>query len=75
MEYISLPTNLYVIIGIASYYCVIPKMVILHDAIKTIRMGFLCVFIKNKKLFLFKKTNKFGLKQQEFFFKTGFSQP
>jgi len=29
---------------ITTYYCVILKMVILHDEMKTIRIGFLCVF-------------------------------
>jgi len=35
MGYISLPSNLNGIIGITSYYCVILKLMILHDAIKT----------------------------------------
>jgi len=34
MGYSSLPLNLNGIIGITSYYCVILKTVILHDAIK-----------------------------------------
>jgi len=37
MGYISLPSDLNAIIGIKSYYCVIQKMVILHDAIKTVQ--------------------------------------
>jgi len=41
MEYIFLLFILNVIIGIASY-CVILKMVILHDVIKTIQNGVLC---------------------------------
>ena len=57
MEYISLPSILNAIIGITSYYCIILKMVILHDAVKTIfKMFFLCFSLKkNKNLFLFKK--------------------
>jgi len=43
------------------------------------RMRFLWVFFKEQRLlFLFKKTQKFGLKKQvgcSFFRKTGFSQP
>ena len=39
IRYISLPPNLNAIVGITSYYCVILKMVILHDAIKTIQNG------------------------------------
>jgi len=37
MGYISLPSNLNAIIDIKSYYCVILKMVMLHEAIKTIQ--------------------------------------
>jgi len=60
MGYIPLPSNLNNIIDITSYYCVILKMVILHDEIKTIfRMGFLCFSLKKKKnLFLFNKPKK-----------------
>jgi len=57
MGYISLPSDLNaIIIGITSY-CVILKMVILHDAIKQLKIGFLCFFSKkkNKNLFLSKK--------------------
>jgi len=40
------------IIGIKSYYCVILKMVILHDAIKTIQNSVFVFFEKkNKNLF------------------------
>jgi len=47
------------IIGITSYYCVILKIVILHDGIKTIQNGvFLFSSKKNKILFLFKKKQK-----------------
>jgi len=54
MGYISLPSDLNVIIGIRSYYCVILKMVIMHDAIKTIQnRAFVFFFLKkNKILFL-----------------------
>jgi len=44
MGYISLPSNLKAIIGIKSYYCVILKMVILHDAIKTIQNKVFVIF-------------------------------
>jgi len=37
MGYISLPSNLNGIIGITSYYCVILKIMILHNATKTIK--------------------------------------
>jgi len=39
LRYISLPPNLNAIIGITSHYRVILKMVILHDATKTIQNG------------------------------------
>jgi len=55
----------YTVIGITSYYCVILKMVILHDEMKTIPIGFLRVFLKNESLFLFKKTKKIGLKKKQ----------
>jgi len=56
MGYISLPTDLNAIIGIKSYYCVILKMVILHDAIKTIQNTVFVFFLKkDKNLFLFRK--------------------
>jgi len=62
MGCISLHSNLNAIIGVTIYYCVILKMVILHDAIKT---GF-CVFLeKNKNLFLFKNTKKIELKKAQ----------
>jgi len=78
MGYIFLPSNLNAMIGITSYCCVILKVVELHDAMKTIQNEvFVLFFLKNKNLFLFKKTKKFGLKKQAgcFFKKTGFSQP
>jgi len=46
--HIPLFSNLNVIIGITSYYYVILKMVILHDAIKTIQNG-VCFFLKNEQ--------------------------
>jgi len=58
MWYISSPSILNAIVGITSYYYVILKMVILHDAIETIQDGvfvfFFCFFL-NKNLHL-KKT-------------------
>ena len=66
MEYISLPSDLNATIGITSYYCVILKMVILHDAIKTIQNGVFVFFFKNSK--------KNRIKKQAgcFFLKNGF---
>ena len=59
MGYISLSSVSNAIIGIASYYCVILKIVILHVGIKTIQNGvFSCLWKKNKILFLFKKRKK-----------------
>jgi len=46
MGYISLPSDLNVIIGITSYYCVILKMVILLDAIKPIQNSFFPELLK-----------------------------
>jgi len=53
-----LPWNLNPKVDIADYNCVILKMVILHDAIKTLQNG-VCVFSKKKK----KKTYVFSKKQ------------
>jgi len=66
MEYISLPSNLNVIIGITSYYRVILKFVILHHAIKTIQTGVIVFYFKKRTYQNnpFKKTKKFGLKQK-----------
>jgi len=68
MGYISLPSILNAIIDITSYCCVILKMVILHESIKTIQSVFFSVFLKkeenifsfqkNPKTFFFKKTKK-----------------
>jgi len=66
MGYISLPSNLNGIIGIRSYYCVILKIMILHDAIKTIKNKVFPFSLKNNKiLFLFKKTKKLELKKKQ----------
>jgi len=56
MGYISLPSHLNAIIGIKSYYCVILKMVILHDAVKTIQNRVLVIFLKKQKYVSFQKT-------------------
>jgi len=54
------------IIDITSYYCVILKMVILHDAIKTIQIGDFVLFLKNKNpLFFSKKQKHPDLKRNE----------
>jgi len=59
MGYISLLSNLNGIIGITSYYCVILKIMILHDSIKTIKNKVFPLSLKkNKILFLFKKPKK-----------------
>ena len=50
MAYISLPSDLNAIIGIKSYCCVILKMVILHDAIKTIQNSVLEKLLKNPRV-------------------------
>jgi len=65
MGYISLPSNLNAIMDITIYYCIILKMVILHDAIKTIHNGVVCFFKKRTKTCFFKKNKKFGLKKQK----------
>jgi len=85
MGYISLPSNLNGIIGTASFYCVIPKIMTLHDAIKTIKNRvFLFSLKKEQNLVSFQKTPKktFFLKKNKitgglFFFekKSVFFQP
>jgi len=55
MGYISLSSILNAIIGITSYYCVILKMVILHDAIKTIQNGDFVFFLKKEQKPVIKK--------------------
>jgi len=47
--YISLPLNLNDTIGITSYYCVILKIMILHDAVKTINNMVFPFSLKKKK--------------------------
>jgi len=66
MGYIHfLPSILNAIIDIASYYCVILKIVIVHDGIKTIQN--VCFFIvfteKTKSCFVLKK--QVSVKKQE----------
>ena len=62
MGYISLPSNLNGIIGITSYYCVILKIMIFNDAIKTIKnkvfpfslkkeQNLVSFFLKKKRVF------------------------
>jgi len=79
MGYISLPSNLNAIIGIISYYCIILKMVILHDAIKTTQNGVLVFkkkerktvsFQKNKPKNWMKKTGGLFFSKKHFFFST-----
>ena len=65
MGHISLLSNLNGIIDITSYYCVILKIMILHDAIKTI----------NNKVFLFSLKKEQNLVSCYKTKKTGFSQP
>ena len=76
MDNISLPSILNAIIGVTSYYYVILQVVMLHDAMKTIQNGFLCIFLNHKNLFLFKNPPKPNLKNKKpdglFFFKNGF---
>jgi len=57
IRYISLPPNFGAITGITNYYCLILKMVILHDAIKTIQNWVFVLFLKNKNFFLKKPQN------------------
>jgi len=64
---IPLPSDLNAIIVITSYYCVILKMVTLHDAIKTILKGvFVFFFHKNANLFPLKKNKITDLKNRWF---------
>jgi len=60
MGYISLPSDLNAIIGITSYHCVILKMVILHDAIKTIQNRVFVFFFlkKEQKAISFQKNEE-----------------
>jgi len=50
MGYISLPSILNAITGTASYYCVILKIVISHDGIKTSEKGFFLFSLKIENL-------------------------
>jgi len=65
MGYISLPSNLNGIIGITSY-CVILKLMILYDAIKTIKNKVFPFSLKKENLVSFQKIQK-----SPFFFKPG----
>ena len=61
MGHISLPSNLNgIILGITSYYCVILKIMILHDAIKTIKnkVFLFSLKIRTKSCFFLKKIKK-----------------
>jgi len=49
MGYISLASILNAIIGITSYYCVILKIVILRDGIKTIKNGVLLYSLRKEQ--------------------------
>ena len=71
---ISLPSNLNTAISIKSYYCVILKMVILHDAIKTIQNRFLCFFLKKEQKHVFSK-KWINEDMWIVFFKPGFFNP
>ena len=79
MAYISLPSDLNAIIGIKSYYFVILKMVISHDAIKTIQRLFVFFPNKEQKPVSFQKKQKKTDKKNKtcalFFYKPGFFQP
>jgi len=69
MGYIALPSILNAIIGITSY-CVILKIVILHDGIKTIQNGvFLFSLKKEQNLVSFQKTKKNTFFLKKTFFK------
>jgi len=60
MGYISLPSILSATIDITSYYYVILKMVILHDATETIRNGVFVFFLKKEQTCFFKKNGFFS---------------
>ena len=49
MRYILSPSNLYGIIRITSYYCVILKMMILHDGIKAMQNEVFVFFSRKKE--------------------------
>ena len=58
MEDISSPSNLNGIIGLTSYYCVILKIMILHDAIITIKNKVFPFSLKEQNLVYLKKKKK-----------------
>jgi len=58
MGYIPLLSNLNGIIGITSFYCVILKIMILHDAIKTIKNKVLPFSLKKEQNVVLKKNNR-----------------
>jgi len=58
MGYISLPPILNGIISITSYYCVILKIVTLHDGIKTIQNGVFLFSLKKEQNLVPLKTKK-----------------
>jgi len=62
MEDISSPSNLNGIIGLTSYYCVILKIMILHDAIITIKNKVFPFSLKKEQnlVYLKKKKKKTG---------------
>jgi len=63
-EYIVAPA-INELIDITSYYCMIPKMVILHDAIKTIQNRVFVFFVKrtNSSVFIKRTKNSFFQKK------------
>ena len=64
MAYISLPSNLNAVVGITSYYCVILKMVILHDSTRTIQNEIFVGFFQRTKTFVsFQKNTKIRIKK------------
>jgi len=78
MGYISLPAILNAIIGITSYYCVILKILILHDGTKTIQSGVFPFSLKKEQNLVSLKKNRFFKRNPGRLFlkkKTGFSQP
>jgi len=85
MGYISLPSNLNGIIGITSYYCVILKIMIFNDAIKTIKnkvfpfslkkeQNLVSFLKKNKKSFSKNLGGLFFFKKNRFFSTLYFAQ-
>ena len=58
MGYIFLPSCLNATIGITSYYCIILKIVILHDGRKTIQNVFFPISLKKEQNLVSLKTKK-----------------